>query len=95
MRGQSISECVAIFNRLTGDDDASRAGRSCTFRLDSVGIKSGPSFGRCVDARGARGLGRRTVVGGDSVEARATPRRVNRRAGRRGWMLGRAVMVDG
>jgi len=33
--------------------------------------------------------------GGDSVEARATPRRVNRRAGRRGWMLGRAVMVDG
>mgnify|MGYP001440250745 CR=1 FL=1 len=27
----------------------SRAGRSCTFRLDSVGIKSGPSFGRCED----------------------------------------------
>ena len=40
----------------------SRAGKSCTFRLDSVGIKSGPSFGRCEDDEdgGGNARGRRS-----------------------------------
>ena len=58
-RGQStISDevaryfCVAdesIGRRRRRRRRRSRAGKSCTFRLDSVGIKSGPSFGRCED----------------------------------------------
>ena len=101
--GQSIDRSRRArlnLTRLTDDDDddddgaqGDRAHSGWTVWESNRGQVLG---GAARDARGARGEGRPRVVGGDSVEdGRDATTRVNRRGGRRGWMIGRAVTVDG